>query len=405
KRDRLNAHRMDGVVLDPRASVTPKAPPFPPIFPRWNFRKNFKINSLSLQKNQRRWVKERLFFYEGAARFWRHFLKRENIKVYVTWMKYDAQHCPLAEALRETGGVLAVFQRALDVTPFIETQVDTDIYFGYSKWTGEVERQVGSKIPYFIVTGYLGDHRFELLKPQAQEVREKLLGAGANHILSFTDEGSSDDARWYTDHAHVREDYAFLLEKILKNKHLGLVLKPKIPSSLRHRLGPLVPLLEEALKTGRCYLYEDGDVMGSYPPAVAALSADIAIHGYLSAPTASLETALAGVPTLLMDREGWHSSPLYALGKNKVIFNDWDSLWEAVSSRKQNREGNSPLGDWSPLIGEMDPFRDGRGAQRMGTYLHWMMEGFKEGWNRERVLAYAAEKYVKAWGQNKVISI
>ena len=44
---------------------------------------------------------------------------------------------------------------------------------------------------------------------------------------------------------------------------------------------------------------EGGSLKNKYPPAVAALASDIAIHGYLHAVTAGLESALAGIPTLL----------------------------------------------------------------------------------------------------------
>ena len=54
------------------------------------------------------------------------------------------------------------------------------------------------------------------------------------------------------------------------------------------------------------------------------------------------------------------------------------------------------------MLDELDPFRDGRAAERMGTYVHWLMEGFKAGHNREVVMAEAAERYCAAWGRDKV---
>ena len=134
-------------------------------------------------------------------------------------------------------------------------------------------------------------------------------------------------------------------------------------------------------------------MQSSYPPAVAALAADIAVHGYISTVTAGMESALAGTPTLLLDREGWSVSSLYNLGVGRVVFKDWDDLWKACQEHWQTEQGIPGLGDWSSMMNDFDPFRDGRAAERMGTYLNWILGGFKAKLPRETILADAAERY------------
>ena len=51
------------------------------------------------------------------------------------------------------------------------------------------------------------------------------------------------------------------------------------------------------------------------------------------------------------------------------------------------------------MMDDLDPFRDGRAAERMGTYLKWMQEGFEAKLSRETVLADAAERYRKFGGR------
>ena len=118
-----------------------------------------------------------------------------------------------------------------------------------------------------------------------------------------------------------------------------------------------------------------------------------------------MEAALAGVPTLLLDREGWPVSPLYRLPKDKVVFTNWIDLWKACVEHWAVQGGTPEFGDWSLLLDELDPFRDGRASERMGTYLHWLMEGFKAGLGRDTVMADAAERYAKQWGTDKVNQI
>lgn len=57
------------------------------------------------------------------------------------------------------------------------------------------------------------------------------------------------------------------------------------------------------------------------------------------------------------------------------------------------------------MLDELDPFRDGQAAQRMGNYLEWVSEGLKAKLPRETVLANAAERYAKIWGQDKVLAV
>ena len=60
------------------------------------------------------------------------------------------------------------------------------------------------------------------------------------------------------------------------------------------------------------------------------------------------------------------------------------------------------FGDWKPLLNEIDPFRDGLAAQRMGMYLKWILDGFAAEKSRETILAEAAERYCAQWGADKV---
>jgi hypothetical protein len=103
-----------------------------------------------------------------------------------------------------------------------------------------------------------------------------------------------------------------------------------------------------------------------------------------------------------MDREGWPVSPLYDLGLGKVVFRDWDNLWETFLIHSRSGAKVPGFGDWSNMLNDLDPFRDGRAAERMGQYIRWILDGFKEGHDRETVLANAAERYTDIWGHEKV---
>jgi len=223
--------------------------------------------------------------------------------------------------------------------------------------------------------------------------------------MAFFDENSREDARWNFSHLDMSENFKFLIQKVLDEPWFGLVIKPKLARHLRARLGPVDELLKLAEATGRCHVFDDNGFRGLHPPAAAALASDIAVHSHLSAATAGVESALAGVPTLLLDTEGWTRSPFYRLGLGKTVFTSWNDIWSACLEQWSNAAMDPKLGDWSIMLEDLDPFRDGRASERMGTYLQWLLESFKDGKDREVAMADAAQRYGELWGYDKVTDI
>jgi len=62
------------------------------------------------------------------------------------------------------------------------------------------------------------------------------------------------------------------------------------------------------------------------------------------------------------------------------------------------------FGDWSSIIDDFDPFRDGKSAYRIGTYLHWLNQGLSQGLDKETVMLNCAARYREEWGDDKVIN-
>ncbi len=396
---------MSAVVLNTRAARTPRAPIFNYHSPK------VKVDShpSSTMNQDEAAIQEdlckQLGDYDQQRRYWAHFFARYNIKMHVSWYKYESGYLPLADALRQGGGVGVIYQRSFEMASNPWTVTAADVVFGFSKLGAHLGHDVDSLIPYYVVTGYWGEYRFAGIRKEAENFKTRLRAAGAQKIIAYFDESSVDDDRWNIGHQVTQENYTYLLNKVLEKPWLGLILKPKVVSSLRKRLGNVAGLLDCALKTGRCFVFDKNNVFGSYPPAAAALAADLAIHGHFFAATAGLESALTGTPTLMLDREGYSRSPLYALGVGRVIFKNWGELWRACEDHWAYPSGVPRFGDWSSMIDELDPFRDGRAAQRMGAYLQWIMEGFKAKLPRETILSDAAERYSALWGKDKVFSI
>ena len=337
KYDEIKSHNMSVVSRNPRATLVPEVPVF-----HYYEKKNKgnrvlkEIQDLSADRSVVKWAYQQVNDFQQMRCYWEDFFKKHNIKLYVSWWKLDANNCIIGEALRNVGGIATIYQRSFEEFSSPKFTTAVDVMFSFSKMGINVDEGSRSRIPYNVVTGYTGDHRFPLVAQKAKEIRGQLQQQGAEKILAYFDENSGADSRWHTGHKFMRVNYEFLLEKLIKNPWMGMVFKPKTPGTLMERLGPVAALMKEARETGRCFVFEQGLIQGNYSPAAAAMAADVAIHGHLSAVTAGVESALAGVPTLLVDREGWTMSSFYQLGEGKVVFKTWEHLWSMVCEHWQN---------------------------------------------------------------------
>ena len=141
----------------------------------------------------------------------------------------------------------------------------------------------------------------------------------------------------------------------------------------------------------------------SYPVTLAGLASDICVHTDLSSGTAAIECAALGKPVLLIDREGEPFSKLNELPLGKVRFRNWEDTINAIIDFKPGSKNK--IGEWGDFIDQMDPFRDGLSAKRIGNYLKWIIEGFDNGLDSDQVMSLAAEKYGNLWGKDKVIQL
>ena len=360
----------------------------------------------SLYKKESNELNKLINKYNFEKNKWFSFFKYHNVKVFLSWYKYSNSHMAMADAIEEIGGISAIEQVAFDGVPYFECKTCVNIVFGFSIWCSDNEKRLGSKIPYYVVTGTPVNFSLPIVRKKAHLLRKKLLSSGAKKIVAVFDENSADDERWDVGDKLQIENYQYLLEEVLNTPWLGVIFKPKNPKNLRNRIKTIEPLLEDAIATGRCHIFEESSINQSSVPAIlASLASDICIHAHLYAGTVGIESAMVGIPTLLIDREGLNESKLYELEMGKTIFRSWDELIDSLNEHFQLQKGIPNFGDWSNIINELDPFRDGLTENRKGTYLKYLMDGFKSGLDREIILADAAEKYASKWGYDKIVSV
>lgn len=345
--------------------------------------------------------------YYRRREYWKRLFNEVGVKIYISHDRWNIDPVAASSAIRDNGGVSAIWQTSYYEYPTSHSSIYADLYFSFSTSIINAEKMMNSELKYIVCTGFLYDHYFKEKNQSSQLIREDLLRKGAKKIICIIDGGSKIDERWTVGATNYQNDYKFWLEKLLDQDWLGLIIKSKGPGSLKKRLGPVSELLSKAVESGRCYFSDKSDYFDknlNFRVADAAIASDIAIHFCLYAGTAGLEAKMAGIPTLFFDRFGLKDSQFYKLGVDKVVFDDWGKMWNVI---KENFDTNKIplLGDWSPIIDDIDPFRDGKAAYRMNTYLNWLLEGFKKGLARDDILEMTAERYATEWGDDKVISL
>ena len=78
-------------------------------------------------------------------------------------------------------------------------------------------------------------------------------------------------------------------------------------------------------------------------------------------------------------------------------------MWDAIKQHWE-RESIPGFGEWSSIIDDIDPFRDGKAAYRVNSFIASLLDGFKVGYKREEILENSVEKYAKLWGYDKISS-
>lgn len=345
-----------------------------------------KINFLSQNLN----LYELIYFkklnidYDGQLKIYKKILNETKSKITFTHFKYNPDHIPLHQATKEIGGISTMWNFSYEELSFYALNFITDIYFSQSYYNVQAAISNKSNIHTSVLVGYPGDYRFKYSKPKIG-LDEK--------IISFFDEDSSDDGKWYHGNEQVLEDYSFLFNKIIDDKDLFIYFKPK-KSNIFNTLKPINDLLKKAIKTNRMVIIESN--YNSYPPSYVSLKSNLAIHNNLYAATAGVESILSGTTTFYLDKANWKLSKLYHFGENKFIYNNWKDLWKNIDEYFNLKKNYSSFHS-KDLLNYLDPYRDGYANLRMADYLNSLKNGLDQNMSFDDNINMANSEFKKKW--------
>lgn len=304
---------------------------------------------------------------------WSAFFRTHGVKVTVTTMMNGSVAETLAvEAL---GGIATSYQYSIAnvAAPTAWLTGGEGVQFVNSKMFAEIWRGLGGGAARYVCTGLLYE-RPSRGPSEADALRASLTSAGARFVICFFDENSIDRWDLFLPHQEAAHEYAVLARWVLDDPSLAVIAKPKKPADLFLRIAAAIPLVREAERTGRWrFVTEDGVY-----PADVARSADLCV-GRLGS-SATLEARLAGIRSVQVDMQALFEHPFYAWGHGSVVFDSWAALARSLMAYRADPAAHSTFGDWpAAALDELDPFRDGRAARRMGEHVVALWRALRDG--------------------------
>jgi hypothetical protein len=133
-------------------------------------------------------------------------------------------------------------------------------------------------------------------------------------------------------------------------------------------------------------------------PVEAAMAADISVGLGLPTNSAAIQVALAGLRSVCWDAARHFSHPFYVWGRERVVFEDLERLFLAIQEYRADPLRHADLGDYKPVLADIDPYRDGRAAARIGEYLGWLLRALGAGKDRRTAADRANLNFRERYG-------
>jgi hypothetical protein len=222
----------------------------------------------------------------------------------------------------------------------------------------------GLKAPAFKDAGYLYDSSFRLVRPRALERRARLRAAGAAYVIGLFDESVQRHKLGLVDVRKYENHLTTILERVLSDDSLGLVFKTQFHHNLEGGSTRLRELLRSAAATGRVELPSRGRNRNTILPAEVALSSDIVI-GYAIGGTASLESALTGCRSIMVNEHGLRTENDALYRNLDIVYPTIHAALDAIEAFRAGDPARRMLGDWRPVLHDFDCYRDGNADARM----------------------------------------
>ena len=216
----------------------------------------------------------------------------------------------------------------------------------------------------FVVIGYPYREVLKYIKKPAMRIKDSLKELGASLIIGYFDETIRPGKYALITREHHLHEISILARLVLSHTKIAVIIKSQFTRHSTLQLYKSDKVIQEALETGRLMdLCHGDDVRNNVYPTEVARAADICIGNAVGA-TASLETALCGTRSVMVNPHKVEAVWTHFLGTN-IIFSNLEDCLLTIQDFDRNALANSNVGDWSSVIRNFDPYVDDSSFRRI----------------------------------------
>lgn len=354
-----------------------------------------------------KWLKKELSNVVSRVAYWYSFFKSQGIYVHYDVTEAGYENICKNIALDLLGGCSVGKERSFIAGSkgMFVGYYPNHVFFTWGRRSAKLFLNTHNLHKNILIAGepYSSTYNVNSDLDKNKKIQKKLKKNGAKFIVLLIDNMHSTNESLgqnvYT--PKMVEFYRYFLDWVHDDPEFGLIIKSK-KSIIQETLPGIQRQIEQAESTGRCYNVPDP--LGTKPADYAgivnmAVSTNVFISGSL------IECILQGCKGVHYDYANLKTieTDLYAWGENKVLFTELSDMVKAIKAYKNEPANNPELGDWSGHLDELDPFRDGGGGERIGTYMRWLLEGFDKGRSRDEAIEEANKLYADMWGSDKIM--
>ena len=212
--------------------------------------------------------------------------------------------------------------------------------------------------------GYIYDGLPDVIKERALISRNDLLSKGVEFVICYFDESVQHDKWGLMSKSDHLGELQIIAQAVFADPTLAVIIKSQFFRNSPSRLYPEDELIELAVSTGRFIELHTGSWRNDVFPAEAALVSDIVI-GHKFGATASLEAALEGVRSVMLDSYGTKTIWDEYYDHDLITFLTMESLLEAVGQFRLRNKKYDKLGDWSSFLNQLIIGREGKSIKRL----------------------------------------
>jgi len=335
-------------------------------FGKRNYPKILFLGFLAIfrSNNIKSWIQFNQLQFNFYSKFWKNAYKTLNVKILWTMVDEDPIRSAKIEALESVDSIYAGSHWS--IYPFLEHAVKKNCHLCFiwgDYFRDFIHSDYNAKIK---IVGYLPDCLF----------KEQLHSTDQNkYTITYYDNISANDL-----HSSNMDNLVIL--RLLVNlieDHETLSLNIKLKRDYKSEYVNFI-LKESEKSPDRIKIFSE-DAVGRIPPYRIAQTTDLAIGINFS--TASFEAYSAGAESLYVNLSGI-KNPFLQKNEGKVVFTSLVELERAIIKRIKNRKLSHK--HTLKIYDSMDPYQDGRAAERVAKHLSKALKLFSEGYNSKKVL-------------------